>query len=163
MNTGFRKSSLWIGKANGENIFTKTQKNIAEKLCNYSSPKVLCELYIFDLRMFLYGTNYTAKWLQPTVSLRLLSTINSLLEILQTFRITVFQGERRRMLSWCCFIPTRWCCFCFLVKSFILEHPHFSTYQENTYSIYISFYMDTLGERAHCGGLISSHSCQKLP
>ena len=61
MNIGFRKLSLWIGKANGENIFTKTQKNIAEKLCNDSSPRVLCELYIFDLRMFLYGTNYTAK------------------------------------------------------------------------------------------------------
>lgn len=96
MNIGFRKSSLWIGKANGENIFTKTQKNIAEKLCNDSSPRVLCELYIFDLRMFLYGTNYTAKWLQPTVSLRLHFTINSLLEIFQNIQNNCFSRWEER-------------------------------------------------------------------
>lgn len=38
--------------------------------------------------------------------------------------------------------------FCFLVRSFILEYQHFSKYQENRYSIYVSFYMSTLGERS---------------
>lgn len=38
--------------------------------------------------------------------------------------------------------------FCFLVRNFILEYQHFSKYQENRYSIYVSFYMSTLGERS---------------
>ena len=147
-----------------ERIFSQKLKKILQKSYVTTLPRKFCVSYIYliwecsFMVPIILPSDYS-----PQFPYACIPPLTVYWKFSKTFRITLFQGERRGVLSWCCFIPTRWCCFCFLVKSFILEHPHFSTYQENTYSIYISFYMGTLGERAHCGGLISSHSCQKLP